>query len=151
MIDANFIRICKLALVSGGAGFCAASAAFLLQGDLRRITAGLTAGLMFATVAALADAYRRRGPLDASPAAQEKKARRGRTLTVIAILLGNIALVAVRLLHAEWLAAGFGLGIFAFFGLMLSPLFWAMPSSRVETSPRARMTSVERAVTLPYE
>jgi hypothetical protein len=152
MIDANFIRVCKLALVSGGAGFCAASAAFLLQGDLRRITAGVTAGLTLATVAALAGAYRRRGPLDASPAAQEKKkARHGRTLTVIAILLGNIALVAVRLLHAEWLAAGFGLGIFAFFGLMLSPLFWAKPSSRVETSPRARMTSVERAVTLPYE
>jgi hypothetical protein len=151
MIDASFTRICKLALISGSASLCAAGASFLLRGDLRQLTAGATAGLTLITAIALAEAYRRRGPLDASPAAMEKKARRGRTFTIIGVLSGSLAWVPVRLLHAEWLAAGCCIGVFFFVGLMVSPLFWTRPSPRIETSPRARMTSVERAVSVRYE
>jgi Na+(H+)/acetate symporter ActP len=151
MIDANLIRICKLALVSGSGAFGAAGASFLLHGNLRQATAGVAAGLALATAATLVGAYRRRGPLPASSAATEKKARRSRIALVIAILLANLALLPVRLLHAEWLAAGFGVGAFGFFGLIVSPLFWNRPSLRVKTSPRARMTGVERAVSVRYE
>ena len=151
MIDANWLRICKLALISGGASLCGAGASFLLRGHLREIAAGVASGLAFAAVALLVGALRRRGPLDTSPAAAARKARRARMAVVIGTPLGTVALVFIRLLHAEWFAAGLGLGIFAVFSLVVSPLFWTRSSRLADTSPRSRMTSVERGVGVRYE
>jgi hypothetical protein len=149
--DANFIRICKLAGVAGGIGFCVAAASFFLHGNFRQIAAGTTAGLTFAVAAALVEAYRRRAPVDARPAAVETKARRGRAAATIGVLLGVVGFEPVRLLHAELFAMGFFVGSLAFLVLVISPLFWTRPRPRVESSPRARMTSVERAVNVRYE
>jgi hypothetical protein len=149
--DANFVRFCKLAAIAGAVGLLLAAASFLLHGSLRQMSAGAAAGLVFTIATGLVNAYRRRGPPEAAPAAAAKTARRVRAAVIIGTLVGGTALVPVRLLHAEWFAAGFFISFFAFLALMVSPLFWTRPSPRVESSPRARMTSVERSVSVRYE
>ena len=151
MIDANFNRICKLAVISGAASLCAASAAFPLQGHLRQIAAGAAAGLAFLTAASLVEGYRRRGLVDTSPAAKEQKSQRGRTVSVLGTTLGALLILPMRLLHLEWLVIGCAIGMVAFVGLLISPLFWTRSGPPVDPSPRARMTSAERSVGVRYE
>jgi cyanate permease len=149
--DANFVRFCKLAAVAGGVGLLLVGASFVLEGRLWQITAGAATGLAFTVATGLLNAYRRRGPAEATPAATEKKARRGRAVVVIGTVVGALGLVPLRALHAEWFAAGFFIAFFAFLALMVSPLFWTRSSARPESSRRAQMTSVERSVSVRYE
>lgn len=151
--DAQFVRICKLAILAAAIDCCLAGALFFLDGTLRAITAAGVAGLAFAVAASLVEAYWRRGPVDVNNrAVVEKKARRARAGVTIGVLLGfYIFLVPVRMFHAEWLVAGFYIGLFFFLGLMLSPLFWGLPNRRVALSARSRMTSMERAARTPYK
>ena len=149
--DANFIRFCKLSAVAGGVGLLLFGASFVLPGNLWQITAGAATGLAFTIMTGLLNAYQRSGRADTTPAATEKKARRGRTVVVAGMLVGSLGLVPLQALHAEWFAAGFFVGFFAFLALMVSPLFWARSSPRPESSPRAQMTSVERSVSVRYE
>ena len=149
--DANFIRFCKLAAVAGGVGLLLAGASLVLQGRLWQLTAGAATGLAFTIATGLLNAYQRRGAADTTPAATEKKARRGRAVVVIGTLVGGLALVPLQALHAEWFAGGFFIAFFAFLALMVSPLFWTGSSPRPQSSPRAQMTSVERSVSVRYE
>ena len=135
--DANFVRICKLAAVAASIGICLAGASFLLRGNLRQIAAGAVAGLAVSTVTMLVETYRRCGPADTGPGAAIRKAQRGRAGVAIGLLLASVLTGVLRALHADWFVGGLVTGFFAFFGLMVSPLFWTPPSRRVAPSPRA--------------
>jgi hypothetical protein len=151
MIDAQFVRAAKLAALTGAIGACLAGTLFVLDGTLRMIMAGVVAGLGFPAAAWLIEAYRRRGPVDASRAAVDRKARWARAHWAMAGALASLIGVPVRHFHLEWSLAGFLIGCLFFLGLWVSSIFRAAPIRRATLPATARMTSMERAARTPYK
>jgi len=149
--EAHFIRTAKLAAIAAVIDIGIVGASFVAHGNLRKIAVGAAAGLTLSIALMLIHAYRRRGPAEPSPITAAKRARQAVPSVSAGLLLGGAGAVLLRPFDVEWLIAGFFIGLFGFFALMISPLFWTGPPRRTDASPRAQMTSAERAVNLHYE
>ena len=146
---AQSVRYPKLAAVALVLCLCFAAGASLLNGALRSVVAGCAVGLACAAAAALMGTYLRRGPRDVSQAVVDKKARLSQVMVTASLLLAALGAFLVKL--APWLFAGYFIGVFAFLGLILSPLFSPAITRRKPPSPLSRMTSMERAARSDYE
>lgn len=123
--NAQLLRAFKLFVVASALVICLVGPAFLLNTILRLFAWGAAGGLIFTATAWLVGVYIRGGaPLDTSRAAIEAKARRSRALTTVAVVVAVLSVVVFRFSSYSAVLLGISAGIFIFFGLLISPLFY---------------------------